>query len=43
MVVSPRGECFIKAVDNAGEIKLGFYIASIISDVINEIGKKNVV
>lgn len=43
MVVSPRGECFIKAVDSAGEIKSGFYIASIISDVINEIGEKNVI
>ena len=28
---------------NSGEIKFGAYIASIISDVIDEIGEKNVV
>ena len=42
MVICPRGECFIKAVDSSGEIKSGAYIASIISDVIDEIGEKNV-
>ena len=42
MVVCPRGECFVKAVDSSGEIKSGAYIASIISDVIDEIGEKNV-
>ena len=43
MVVCPHGECFVKAVDSSGKIKSSAYIASIISDVIDEIGEKNVV
>lgn len=43
MVVCPHGECFIKAVNSAREIKSGSYIASIISDVIDEVSEKNVV
>ena len=43
MVVSPCGECFIKAVDSSGEINSGSYIASIIGKVIDEVGEKNVV
>ena len=43
MLVSPRRECFIKAVDSSGEIKSSSYIASIIGKVIDEVGEKNVV
>ena len=43
MLVSPRGECFIKAVDSSGEIKSGQFICSIISEVIEEVGQQNVV
>ena len=42
MAVCPHGECFVKAVDSSREIKSGAYIASIISEVIDEIGEKNV-
>ena len=43
MVVSPHGDCFIKVVDSSREIKLDSVIASIIGDVIDEIGEINVV
>ncbi len=43
MVVSPRGETFVRAVDSAGSIKSGAYIADIIAFVIEEVGAKNVV
>lgn len=42
-VVSPRGECFVKAVDSSGKIKSGLYIANIISETIEQVGVKNVV
>ena len=43
MVASPRGDCFIKAVDSTGEIKSGSFIASIVSEVIEQLGPTNVV
>lgn len=43
MIVSPRGETFVRAVDSAGMIKSGIYIADVISSVIEEVGAKNVV
>ena len=43
MVVSPRGETFIRAIDSTGKIKSGAYIADELNDVINEIGANNVV
>ena len=43
MVVSPRGETFVRAIDSAGSIKSGTYIADVISSVIEEVGAKNVV
>ena len=39
MVVSPRGEEFVRAVDSAGAIKSGAYIAELIASVIEEVGK----
>ena len=43
MIVSPRGETFVRAVDSVGSIKSGLYIADVISSVIEEVGAKNVV
>ena len=43
MVVSPRGETFIRAIDSTGKIKSGVYIADVLSAIIDEIGAKNVV
>ena len=43
MILSPRGEKFVHAIDSVGSIKSGPYIADIISSVIDEVGAKNVV
>ena len=43
MIVSPRGEIFVSAVDSAGSIKFGPYIANVISSIIREVGAKNVI
>ena len=43
MVVSPRGETFIRAIDSIGKIKSGAYIVDVLNDVIDEIGANNVV
>lgn len=43
MVVCPRGECFMKAIDSSGEIKSGQFICNIISEVIEQVGQQNVV
>ena len=43
MVVSPRGETFIRAIDSTGKIKSGAYITDVLNDIINEIGANNVV
>ena len=43
MIISPRGETFVRAVDSSGSIKPGPYIADVISSVIEEVGAKNVV
>ena len=43
MLVSPCGECFMKAIDSSGEIKSGQFICNIISEVIEQVGQQNVV
>ena len=43
MVVSPRGETFMRVVDSSGKIKSGAYIADVLSESIEEVGPKNVV
>ena len=43
MLLSPRGEYFMKAVDSFGEIKSGHFICNIISEVIKVVGQQNVV
>lgn len=43
MVVSPRGEAFVRAVDSSGMIKTGSYIADVLTSVIEEVGSKYVV
>ena len=43
MVVSPRGETFIRAIDSTGKIKSGAYIVDVLNDIIIEIGANNVV
>lgn len=43
MVVSPRGETFMRAVDSSGKIKYGAYIADVLNDTIEEVGPENVV
>jgi hypothetical protein len=43
MVVSPRGETFVRAVDSTGMIKSGSYIADVLASVIEEVGPKYVV
>ncbi|MCO5575692.1 hypothetical protein L7F22_029496 [Adiantum nelumboides] len=43
MLVCPRGECFIKAVDSSRQVKSGSYIAGVIAEVIDEVGAANVV
>ncbi|XP_027364746.1 uncharacterized protein LOC113871850 [Abrus precatorius] len=43
MAVSEGGLIFLKAVDSSKEYKDKHYMASIIKDVINEVGPKNVV
>ena len=41
MVVSPRGETFVKTVDSSGSIKSGVYIADLLTSVIEEVGAKS--
>ena len=43
MVVSPRGETFVKAVDSSGMIKSGSYIADVLTSIIEEVGAMHVV
>ena len=43
MIVSPKGEMFVCAVDSIGSIKSRPYIVDVISFVIEEVGVKNVV
>ena len=43
MVVSPRGETFIRAINSTAKIKFGVYIVDVLTAVIYEIGAKNVV
>ena len=43
MIVSPRGETFVRGADFAGSIKSGPYIVDVISSVIDEVGASNVV
>ena len=43
MIISLRGETFVCAIDFAMSIKSGYYIADVISSVIDEVGAKNVV
>ena len=43
MIVSPRGDTFVRGVDSAGSIKSGSYIADVIATVIEDVGAQNVV
>ena len=43
MIVSPRGETFVRAIDSHGQVKFGLFIADVITILIEEVGAKNVV
>ena len=43
MIVSSRGETFVRAIDSHGHIKSRLFIANVITIVIEEVGAKNVV
>ena len=43
MVVSLRGETFMRAIDSSGQIKYGAYIANVLNETIEQVGPKNVV
>ena len=43
MIVSPRGETFVWAIDSIGSNKSRLYIVDILSSLIDEVGAKNIV
>ena len=43
MIVSPRGETFVRAIDSHGQIKSGLFIVDAITTIIEEVGAQNVV
>lgn len=43
LVVSPKGELFLKAVDTCGEVKDAAFIAARITEAIHEVGAENVI
>jgi hypothetical protein len=43
LVVSPKGELFLKAVDTCGEVKDATFIAARLTEAIHEVGAENVV
>ena len=43
MIVSPRGETFVHAIDSAGSINSWPYIVDVVSSMIGGVGAKSVV
>lgn len=43
LVVSPKGELYLKAVDTCGEVKDATFIAARLAEAIHEVGAENVV
>ena len=43
MIVSSRGETFLRAIDSSGKIKSGHYIVDVVMQAIEEVGVPNVI